>query len=188
MSRPFVAIGFILFALAFTLSSDQPSPLYGLSFRFKNQNINLTKRMGLNPALLRQRGGLTDAQLDTLSNVFYQTRQYVEIVRQDHPWRPTLGLAIGFEFDENNGEYPYTPAYAVMQLKDFGWGGVEFSQVDTLNYTGVSDSVSDDIYIEVDSFYRDTIIGRYSGLLLSGAGPMVPIDSGYFRVRLYRKR
>ena len=39
MSRPFVAIGFILFALAFTLSSDQPSPLYGLSFRFKNQNI-----------------------------------------------------------------------------------------------------------------------------------------------------
>ncbi|HNM25124.1 MAG TPA: hypothetical protein PKL15_06825 [Saprospiraceae bacterium] len=188
MPRPLIVVGLMLFALAFTLESGQAPPPYGLSFRFKNQHIHLTKRMGLSPGSLRQRGGLTDAQLDTLSNVFYQSRQYVEIVRQDHEYRPTLGLAIGFEFDEHNGEYPYTPAYAVMQLKDFGWGGVEFSQVDTLNYTGVSDSVSDDIFIEVDTFYRDTIIGRYSGLLLSGAGPMMPVDSGYFRLRLYRKK
>ncbi|MCC7506943.1 MAG: hypothetical protein IT259_16680 [Saprospiraceae bacterium] len=111
----------------------------------------------------------------------------MEIVRQDAPYNPRLGLALGFEFDEKNGEYPDTPAYAVMQLKDLGWGGVEFSTVDTLNYTGVSNNVSDDIFIEVDTFYRDTIVGRFSGLLLSGAGAMMPIDSGHFKVRLYRR-
>ncbi len=143
--------------------------------------------MKLHPSKMRQKGGLTDAQLDTLSHVLYTSRQYVEIVRQDAPYNPRLGLALGFEFDEKNGEYPYTPAYAVMQLKDFGWGGVEFSTVDTLNYTGVSNNVSDDIFIEVDTFYRDTIVGRFSGLLLSGAGAMMPIDSGHFKVRLYRR-
>ncbi len=164
-------------------------PQNGLRFQFKNKTIELNRRMGIDPAnRLRQRGGLTDAQLDTLSNAFYTGKQYVEIVRQDDSYRPTLGLAMGFEFDETNGEFPYTPAHAVLQLKDFGWGGVEFSQRDTLNYTGISDSVSDDIAIEIDTFFNDTIIGRFSGLLLSGAGPMAPVDSGYFCVRLYRKK
>jgi len=124
--------------------------------------------------------------LDTLSNRYLTTKQYVEIIRQDDPIRPHWGIALGFEFDENNGDYPYSPEFAVVQLKDFGWGGVEFSRRDTSNYTGVSNAVSDDVTIEVDSFYNDTIYGRFSGLLLSGAGPMAAVDSGAFKVFLYR--
>lgn len=186
MSRK-VAILILLFAAGAALAfSVLEMPRDGVSFRFKNRAIELTKRMGLDPARPRQRGGITAAALDSLSNIFYLDRQYIEIIRQDDAYRPTLGLALGFEFDETNGEYPYTPAHAVLQLKDFGWGGVEFSRRDTSNYTGVSDSVSDDITVEVDTFYRDTIIGRFSGLLLSGAGPMTPIEEGTFRVRVYR--
>lgn len=187
MFRKIPPLPSLLFLLAFSFSLDSSLPKNGLVFQFKNKTIPLSKRMGLDPSKLRQRGGLTDAQLDTLSNVLYTGRQYVEIVRQDDSYRPTLGLAIGFEFDETNGEFPYTPAHSVMQLKNFGWGGVEFSTRDTLDYTGISDSVSDDILIEVDTFYNDTIVGRFSGLLLSGAGPMAPVDSGYFCIRLYRK-
>jgi len=133
------------------------------------------------------RGRFSDKKLDTLSNWFDAERHYVEIVRQDNPVRPTIGIALGFEFDEEVEEYPFTPAYAVLQLKDFGWGGVEFSPNDTLNYTGVSNDVSNDITIEILDFQNDTITGTFSGLLLSGAGPMAAIDSGTFRVRLYRK-
>jgi hypothetical protein len=124
--------------------------------------------------------------LDTLSNWHSPTRRYVEIVRQDDPHRPRIGIALGFEFDENNGEYPYTPAHAVLQVKDFGWGGVEFSRRDTMNYTGVSNAVSDDLHIEVTDFRNDSIFGHFSGLLISGAGPMAPIERGEFAVRLYR--
>ena len=93
-----------------------------------------------------------------------------------------------FEFDEENGDYPYTPAFAVLQLKDFGWGGVEFDTRDTCNYTGVSNAVSDDLLIEIDDYRNDTIFGRFSGLLLSGAGGMAPLDSGHFAVRVYHVR
>lgn len=97
---------------------------------------------------------------------------------------PALGIAIGFEFDEDNGDYPYTPAHAVLQLKDFGWGGMEFSVLDTMNYTGVSNDISDDLFIEVDGFQHDTVWGRFSGVLVSGAGKMASIDEGTFRVRV----
>lgn len=126
-------------------------------------------------------------RLDTLSNVYNVRQHYVEIIRQDDPYRPTLGMAMGFEFDEENGEYPYLPSRAVIQLKDFGWGGVEFSARDTSNYTGISDEVSDDITLEIEGYRNDTIFGRFSGVLLSGAGPMAPLEGGSFRVRLFRK-
>ena len=129
---------------------------------------------------------MSNASLDTLSNWFSPSRSYVEIIRQDDPLDPRFGIALGFEFDENNGEYPYTPAFAKIQVKDFQWGGVEFSLRDTFNYTGVSNDVSDDLSVEVDGYRNDTIFGRFSGLLLSGAGPMAPIDSGYFRAFVYR--
>lgn len=133
------------------------------------------------------RGNFSDKKLDTLSNWFDPDNKYVEIIRQDDPLRPTIGVAFGFEFDEENGEYPYTPEFAVLQLKDFGWGGVEFSPRDTLNYTGVSNAVSDDLTVEVLGFQNDTITGRFFGMLLSGAGTMTAIEQGSFRVRVYRK-
>lgn len=133
------------------------------------------------------RGRFSDRKLDTLSNWFDAEKNYVEIIRQDNPVQPTIGVAFAFEFDEENGEYPYTPAYAVLQLKDFGWGGVEFSPRDTMNYTGVSNAISDDLSIEVLGFQNDTISGKFFGVLLSGAGTMAPLDSGSFRIRLYRK-
>lgn len=129
---------------------------------------------------------LWSGRLDTLSNWYSQERRYIEFVRQDHATQPTLGVALGFEFDETFGEYPYTPQYARLQLKNFTWGGVEFSLRDTFNYTGVSNEFSDDLSVEVDYFDGDSISGRFSGLLLSGAGPMAVLDSGTFALRLFR--
>jgi hypothetical protein len=160
---------------------------FGMSFSFKGKKHILQHRMQKFDNPYYPRAGYSNAQLDTMSNSFDPEKGYVEIIRQDDPVSPALGLALGFEFDETNGEYPYTPARAIMQLKDFGWGGVEFSRRDTLNYTGVSNDVSEDIQIEVDGFARDTVWGRFSGVLVSGAGVMTTIENGYFRVRVHRK-
>ncbi len=124
---------------------------------------------------------------DSLANVYYVEKSYVEIIRQDDPVQPHAGLALGFEFDERHADYPYTPSNAVLQFKDFTWGGMEFSETDTLNFTGVSNEVSDDLTVEIDSFRNNIISGKFSGLLLSGAGQMANLDSGYFRVRLYKR-
>lgn len=156
-------------------------------FTFKGESYNLMHKMKLEAQAFRQRPQCNNACLDTMSNRYMLRKKYVEIIRQDDPLKPHLGIAFGFEFDETNGEFPYTPAYAVMQLKNFGWGGVEFSQRDTSNFTGVSNNVSDDLTIQVDSFINNRIYGRFSGLLISGAGPMAGIDSGAFQVLLYRQ-
>lgn len=137
--------------------------------------------------VLRLKGRRAIEQMDTMSNWYSPSRKYIEIVRQDDPVLPTLGIALGFEFDEDNGEYPYTPSRAVIQVKDFGWGGVEFSRRDTLNYTGISNDISDDLHIEIDAYRNDTIFGRFSGLLISGGGSMAPMDKGRFAVKLYRR-
>lgn len=182
--RLLVFLSLICFFAAGIAPSDLPNGIY---FHFKQRKMLLVHPMRNGKTNYLPRGKFSDKKLDTLSNWFDAEKNYVEIIRQDHPVRPTIGVALGFEFDEENGEYPYTPAFAVLQLKDFGWGGVEFSSRDTMNYTGVSNAVSNDLTVEVLGFQNDTIIGRFSGLLLSGAGPMASLDSGSFRVRLYRK-
>lgn len=126
------------------------------------------------------------ARLDTMSNWYSPSRQYVEIIRQDHPAKPAIGMALGFDYDATWGDPPYTPRYGRVQFKHFGWGGVEFSTTDTLNFTGISDAVSNDLSIEVLYFDGDSIAGTFSGLLLSGAGTMAMLDSGTFAVRLRR--
>ena len=161
-------------------------PADGISCRFKQQRLQLCSGMRRESKTFAPRGGLSNFDLDTLSNWFSPERKYVEIIRQDDPLQPRFGIALGFEFDEENGDYPYTPAFAKIQLKDFRWGGVEFSTRDTFNYTGVSNDVSEDLTVQVLGFEHDTIYGRFSGLLLSGAGPMAQIDSGSFRVFVYR--
>jgi hypothetical protein len=176
----------LLFALLPCSPADDES--MGIFFRFKNRDFHLDHPMRRSDAAFAPRSGLSNLALDTLSNRFDPENNRVEIIRQDHSTRPTIGLALAFEFDEDNGEYPYTPAYAALQIKDFGWGGVEFSRRDTMNYTGISNHVSDDFSIEILDFQGDTITGRFSGLLLSGAGPMASVDNGQFRVRLYRAR
>lgn len=158
----------------------------GIYCHFKHRPLALVSGMRAGGKAFNRRGGLSNFDLDTLSNWFSPERKYVEIIRQDDPLTPQYGIALGFEFDEDNGEYPYTPAFAKLQLKDFRWGGVEFSFRDTFNFTGVSNDVSEDLSIQVDGFVRDTIFGRFSGLLLSGAGPMAPVDSGSFRAYVYR--
>ena len=165
-------------------SSSDPA---GIQFRFKGREMWLAYAMRRGEGNYLPRGNFSNRKLDTLSNWFDPEKKYVEIIRQDNPELPTIGLALGFEFDEDNGEFPYTPAYGILQLKNFGWGGVEFGPRDTLNYTGVSNEVSDDLTLEVLDFRNDTITGKFSGLLLSGAGPMAPIENGRFRVRVYRK-
>lgn len=158
----------------------------GIQFTFKDQKLILLYPMRRDPGTLGRRAGLSNAQLDTLSNWYSPVRKYVEIIRQDHPLQPHYGIALGFEFDGEFNDYPYTPAYAKLQLKDFTWGGVEFSLVDSCNFTGVSNDVSNDLSIQVEGYQNDTIFGRFSGLLLSAAGPMAQLDSGYFRVFVHR--
>lgn len=177
--------------LAFLLGLAHPGHFKedpGIRFRFRNREYILQAPM--RPARMtesmRARNNAA-ALLDTLSNCYYVAEQYVEIVRQDDPRRPQIGLALGFEFDENNGDYPYTPARAVLQLKNFGWGGVEFASNDTLNYTGLSNEVSDDLDIQVDAYRNDTIIGHFSGMLLNGAGGLAGLEAGRFAVRVYKR-
>ncbi|MEO6759469.1 MAG: hypothetical protein ABIO24_08435 [Saprospiraceae bacterium] len=172
---------------AFCLHFFYPPPTdAGVFFRFKNHDFSLRSPLGSSSSRYFPRSRQNAAQLDTASNWFNPQQHYVEIIRQDDPLQPGFGLALGFEFDENNGEYPYTPARAVLELKDFGWGGVAFSPRDSLNYSGISNAVSNDLTVEIDSYARDTICGRFSGLLLSGGGPMAMVENGRFKVRLYR--
>lgn len=160
---------------------------FGILFSFKGEKRHLFAPLRLSKHTLHQKGGLSPAALDSASNIYYLDRQYVEIIRQDDPFQPHSGIALGFEFDELAEEFPYSPAFVTIQIKDFTWGGVEFSAGDTLNYTGVSNDVSDDVSLQVDSYQNDTITGHFSGLLLNGAGGMALLDSGIFRIRLLRK-
>ncbi len=176
---------FILLAAALSFVFCPPDG--GLRFRFKGKEWVLVHPMRNEKSPFLPHGRYSNAQLDTMSNCYFTDRKYVEIIRQDDPTRPKFGLAMGFEFDEDNGTYPYTPAYAVLQLKDFGWGGMEFDPRDTCNYTGVSNTVSDDLQIEIDSFSNETIYGRFSGLLLSGGDKMATLEEGQFAVKVYRK-
>jgi hypothetical protein len=181
---------YIFLALLLCLCAAVPpmeDNLQGIGFTFREQPYRLEFPIRLGPRLLFQRGGLSNASLDTSSHCYYTARHYVEIVRQDHATEPTIGLALGFEFDPENGDFPYTPAHAVAQIKDFRWGGVEFGSNDTLNFTGVSNDVSDDIQITIEGFANDTIWGEFSGLLLNGAEQMATLDRGWFRVKVYRK-
>jgi hypothetical protein len=159
----------------------------GIQFVFKGRAYQLQYKMQIGALTFGLHPNCNNACLDTLCNRLINNRHYIEIIRQDDPVHPKMGLALGFEFDEENGTYPYTPSYAVAQLKDFSWGGVEFSKRDTFNYTGLSNNVSDDLTVELDSFIHDTIYDRFSGLLLSGGGPMATVDSGSFKVKLYRQ-
>lgn len=166
-----------------TLYTDQN----GVSFFFRGQFFQFEAPLQLHQkGSVFQRGGMTREAVDTSSHWFCPAKMWVEIIRQDEALNPHIGLALSFEFDETNGEYPYTPARSALQLKDYRWGGKEFAPNDTLNFSGVSNAVSDDIQIEVDGYENDTIYGRFSGLLLNGAGQMRAIDSGYFRVMVYR--
>ncbi len=182
--RSIVLLACCFLAGAWPRPDDPPDGVYLV---FKNRELLLKHPMRRSSGNFLPRGNFSDRKLDTLSNWFDAEKNYVEIIRQDDPAHPSMGVAFAFEFDEENGEYPYTPAFAAIQLKDFGWGGVEFSPRDTLNYTGVSNAVSDDLTIEVLGYRNDTITGVFSGLLLSGAGPMTPVERGTFKVRLYRK-
>jgi len=157
----------------------------GIHLRFKGQELVLAHPIRRNTRAA-PRAVPTNAQLDTMSNWYSPSRRYVEIIRQDHPVHPHFGIALGFEFDAENAAYPYRPENARVQFKDFSWGGVEFSPVDSCNFTGVKNEVSDDLTIQVEGYENDTIFGRFSGLLLSAAGPMAQLDSGVFRVFLYR--
>ena len=172
--------------LSASFNLDAPAK-QGIRCVFKGVGHHLEYPIRLSRTTMFQRGGLSPAQLDTASHYYDVSKFFVEIIRQDDPVSPRIGIDLGFEFDENNGEYPFTPSNATLNFKDFGWGGKEFELGDTLNYTGVSNAVSDDILVEVLSWKNDTITGRFSGLLLNGAGNMAVIDSGWFRVRLFRK-
>jgi hypothetical protein len=187
----FLLLPFVAFGIAWSAGAPTPSPAdqpLGVAFVFKGKSYFLNEKMRLGgPVFGPHDMHCNNACLDTLCNRYQAAKHYVELIRQDDGLHPTTGLALGFEFDESNGEYPYTPSYAVLQFKDFRWGGLEFSRQDTCNYTGLSDKVSDDLQIEIDSFINNTIYGRFSGLLLNGAGGMAVLDSGFFRIFLYRE-
>ena len=180
---------FVLLSLLVLLSTVKDPFLFGTTFHFKGREHILFYPMQRNDdGRFLLRNEMENARMDTLSNWLDTEKQYVEIVRQDNRLHPSIGMALGFEFDEENAEYPYTPAGAVIQLKDFRWGGVEFSAQDTMDYTGVSNSVSDDLQVEILGFQQDTIWGTFSGTLLNGAGGISALENGRFKARLYRKK
>ena len=159
----------------------------GIYFSFKGQRYALQSSPVRPSAAARRSSGSRYMQRDSSAGLYDLQENYVTIIRQDDPVHPHFGLAFGFEFDENTRSWPYTPISAVLQWKDFTWGGIEFSATDTLNYTGVNNEVSNDLTVEIDSFVNNTISGRFSGLLINGRGDMDRLDSGYFLVRLYRR-
>jgi predicted methyltransferase len=171
-------LAFSMLFYAFNMETDADV----FQFKFKGKRVELQHYASIK----LDRDNFYAFSKDTISNIYFQGENYIEIIRQDNDENPRLGIALGFEFDENNGEYPYTPARAVAQLKDFAYGGVQFDQRDTCNYTAVSNEVSDDITIEIDDFKNDTIFGRFSGLLLNGAGKMAAIEEGQFKIHLVR--
>jgi hypothetical protein len=174
----FIFYSFFPFLLFLTKIAEEPA----LSFKFKGKTIDLVY-------LASQNTIQKDVHLysnDTMSNLFFEDRNYIEIIRQSDSTQPRFGIALGFEFEEENGEYPYTPSRSVVQFKDFAYGGVPFENRDTCNYTGVSNEVSNDITIEIDAFENDTITGRFSGLLINGAGKMAAIEEGKFKIHLIR--
>jgi len=181
-----LCLSFSVVLVFFSVFNGENNSQEGIRLKFKNQSLTFIHPMRTDKRPSAGRSVLTNAQLDTLSNWHSPSRRYVEIIRQDHPVRPHFGIAIGFEFDAEILEFPYRPESARLQFKDFSWGGVEFSPVDSCNFTGMNNDVSDDLTIEVDGFQNDTIFGRFSGLLLSAAGSMAQLDSGYFRVLVYR--
>lgn len=178
---------FICIFLVFTIRQSREMPVNGIICTFKGAHWILADKAQNGRRFSGARPACNNACLDTLCNRYLVEKQVVEIIRQDNARNPNYGIALSFEFDENNGDFPYTPAFAVLQLKNFNWGGVEFARNDTLNFTGVSNEVSDDLSIEIDRFSNDTIYGRFSGVLLNGAGSMASLDSGAFRVFLYRQ-
>lgn len=176
----------LLLAPAFSFREEVPSGEF-FNFKFKGKRHELAARSALDTTRFSAKSAMNDGRLDTASNIFYQSKNYIEIIRQDERIRPMVGVALGFEFDESNGEFPYTPARAVIQIKDFRYGGVMFEKRDSLNFTGVSNSVSDDLDIEILGFQEDTIVGQFKGLLLNGAGGMAEVREGKFKIKLFRK-
>ncbi len=171
-----------------TLLSDNSTPPLcsnGLSFKIRDQEIHLTHPLGQAPNAPSY-SRIPRSRLDTLSHWYSPARRYVEIIRQDHPTQPQYGLALGFEFHEETDTFPYKPAYARIHFKDFSWGGPEFSAADSFNYTGVTNEISHDLTIRITAFHNDTIEGFFSGVLLSGAGPMLFLDDGFFCVQVRR--
>lgn len=181
-----VPMVFLLFLLFWVVKPPAASDCDGITCVVRRQPLVLASPMRGSRGVHRYTTRQTNARLDTLSNWYSANRQYVEIIRQDHPAQPRYGIALGFVFSDTVRTFPYLPAFARIQLKDFAWGGLEFSSRDSFNYTGVLDDVSDDLTVTVEGFQNDTIFGRFNGLLLSGAGPMTALDSGCFRVRLLR--
>ncbi len=176
----------LVFFMSFALQNDE-RPAEFLNYKFKGKNFQLTFSNRFDTTRFSAKSPNFEKRLDSLSNVFYQEKNYIEIIRQDFSMRPTVGVAMGFEFEEANGEYPYSPAHAVLQLKDFRYGGVMFEKRDSMNFTGVSNDVSDDLDIQIEGFENDTIFGTFQGLLINAAGGMAQVSDGKFRVRLVRR-
>jgi len=176
----------LLFLMMVALSGAEQDPADGIRFHFRGTDYLLDARIRLAQREFFPRTRPSRARLDTLCNWYSPARKYVEIIRQDNARLPRYGIALGFEFNpEPETEYPYFPEYAVIQFKDFTWGGTEFGITDSLNFTGVYNEVSEDVWIEVDGYVNDTIYGTFSGVLINGAGGMEPLEDGRFRVRVY---
>ena len=181
----FLSLFRVLFLL-FVFACYENKDAEGIYFTFKGRDFQLLEKIKLSRGEYFPHSFPDDSTLDTMSNWYNPVSSYVEIIRQDDGLNPAVGLALGFEFDEAIDSFPFTPAMAVLQLKNFNWGGVMFSSRDTMNYTGVFNEVSEDIIVVVDGFQHDTIWGRFSGLLVNGAGTMESLGNGSFKVKVYR--
>lgn len=189
MKADFLIIASLL-AFSFSIPYVVKSPSDFVTFRFRQDKKVLIERMypSFDQWTAKGNRDFALAKYDTVCNVFYEDQYYVEIIRQDDKVNPEVGLAFGFEYDPEYDSLPYTTTRAVMQYKNFKYGGMQFSEQDTFNHTGVVNEFSEDFILTVTAFYNDTIEGNFKGILLNGAGEMTSIEDGQFRVGLYRKK
>lgn len=183
-----------LLALALCLFPSATPPLLvtddqveHLSFHLNRQPYHLNEKITPRPLEPSDDPEALAVEAEEESNLWLEDQDWVQIIRQDHRWNPTVGIGIGFSFSADIDTFPYQPEKVSIQFKDFTFGGTHFSKRDANNFSGVYNNISADIKLEVLSIENDTIEGVFSGVLISGSGKMAHLEEGSFRVGLVRK-
>lgn len=176
---------FLLFS-AFNPPAGEPEE--GIFFRFQGKNFELRERVRVLAEDCWGGWCQTNDELDTLCNVFLESKNRVKIIRQDDGFAPEFGIGLLFSFNPVTDSLPVLVETARLQFNDFRFGGLRASQSDRANFTGVTNSVSSDLKLTIERFDGEFIEGIFSGVLVNGAGGMAPIEEGQFRIRLFRMK
>ena len=188
ISKSLIKYTFFLLLSCLALSFDLTEQPEFVSFRLNGGTYTLSEKITPRPLEPSDEDPeLLAIEAEEESSRLFEEQNWVQIVRQDDRWLPNYGLALGFSFDPKVDTFPYHPEKVAIQFKDFLFGGQHFSRRDTANFSGLYNDYSADVKFEVIDFQSDTIVGKFSGVLISGSGKMAYLEDGAFRVRLFRE-